>query len=173
MILILQNIGNFLQKLQCYREQEKKLQTFFIGDLHEGNILVDKETKKIQICDIDSCKIGDNKLFSNKYLQFCCTGYYVLQNLSKKYPLLNDYFVPNQNSDLYCYISNIMKALFNLDIRYFNITDFFKKLYSLKEQGLPEPLFQIFLNIYSLVENKTPYKLLDSIPNTFERNLKR
>ena len=44
-----------------------------------------------------------------------------------------------------------------------------KNIYDLKQQGLPEPLFQIFLNIYSYKNNKNPFLYLDALPNSFER----
>lgn len=172
LIPILQNVGRLLEELRYIREKEKKLETFFIGDLQEENILVDKETKKIQICDLDSCKIGDNKPFRAKY-SFCRTFYHVFQNLEKKYPLSPiTSFIPNHNFELYCYIATIMNVLFHIEIQFMDVPNYFKWLHFMKEQGFPEPLFEIFLNIYSPKDNVNPYPYLDAIPNRLERNLK-
>lgn len=168
LIIIFQNIGRVLENLEHIRNEEGKLKSFFIGDLHETNVLVDPISKKIQICDIDSCKIGNNKPFLTAYLNFYFTYDYVLQNLSTKY-LYNYSCVQNQNTDLYCYNVMILKNLFNIDIEFLSVKSFYKQLYSLKENGLPEPLFQIFLNLYNTVDNQNPYKLLDTIPNYFEK----
>lgn len=172
LIMVLQNIGRVLHTLHCCREQEGILKTFFIGDLHEGNILVDRKTKNIQICDIDSCKIGSNQPFPTKYLNFYNKYNYVRKNLKNKYPIQNDRFIPNGNSDLYCYIKIILDILFNFDIEYLNILNYHKVIYNLKEQGLPDALYQIFINLYHPIDNKNPYKYLDSIPSSFERKLK-
>lgn len=171
LITILQNVGKVLQQLEEIRKQEGKLQNFFIGDLHEGNILVDKKTKRIQICDIDSCKIANNIPFLTKY-SFLRAHYYVFQYLKRKYHFYNPNIpIPNTNFDLYSYIAIIFNTLFQINIQTLTVTDYFKILYSLKREGLPEPLFQIFLKIYNQIDNENPYKYLDSIPTTFERKL--
>lgn len=168
----MKNIGHVLEKLEYMRKEENKLQTFFIGDLHEENILVNKETKKIQICDIDSCKIGNNQPFRTKY-SFLKAYYYVFKHLNKKYPFnSNNIFIPNEDFDLYCYIVIILNTLFHINVLCLDVTDYFKQIYSLKEQGLPRPLFQIFLNIYSPAKNENPYRYLDAIPESFERKRK-
>lgn len=171
LVIVMQNIGHVLHTLQCYREQEGILKTFFIGDLHEGNILVNSKTKNIQICDIDSCKIGSNKPFPTKYLQFYNTYNYVCKKLQNKYPMQNDRAIPNSNTDLYCYIKMILDILFNFNIEYLNILDYHKVIYSLREQGLPEPLYQAFINLYHPLDNINPYQYLDAIPFSFERKL--
>ncbi len=170
-VIILQNLGRVLEKLKWIREKEGKLQTFFIGDLQESNILVDPLTKQIQICDTDSCKIGKNKPFLSKYLNFLNTYTYVKKCLSNKYPMTNHTFIPNCNTDLYCYVVLILKFLFHMDIELLNFTDFYQQLYLLKKQGLPEPLYQIFINLYNNVPNENPYKFLDTIPESFERKI--
>lgn len=156
--------------MESIRHKEGKLQNFFIGDLQEKNILVDKNTKKIQLCDIDSCKIGDNIPFCARY-SFLKSYSYVSRNLQVKYPMYNTLFIPNKNFELYCYIVIIFNTLFHINIRVLTVPEYYQILYSLKRLGLPEPLFQIFINIYSLADNQNPYSFLDKIPTSLERKL--
>lgn len=168
-ITILKNIGKLLETLKHIREEEQKLTSFFIGDLHEGNILVNPESLEIQIIDLDSCKIGNNHPFLTKYLQFLKTYQYIKTDLSYKYPSNRHNVSPNENTDLYCYCVMILKNLFGIDITKLDITEFYEQLYNLKIQGLPLPLYQSFLDLYRNTENKNPYKLLDDIPSSFEK----
>ncbi len=171
-IILLKQIGKLLDKLEHIRKEEHKLNDFFIGDLHESNILVDPETKKIQICDLDSCKIGMNKPFETKYLQFFKTYSFIKQNLRHKYPANYYCTIPNRNTDLYCYMVMILKILFSFDITNLSVEEFYKNLYSLKKQGLPDSLYIIFYNLYTPIDNQNPYALLDDIPLIFEHRLK-
>ena len=164
----MKKIGHVLEKLSNLRRQEGILTNFFIGDLHESNILVG-ENHEIQICDLDSCKIGNNKPFLTKYLQFLKTYPEVTESLQHKYPFYHYLCIPNENSDLYCYCAMIFKTLFEVDLTKLSSNEFHQTLYSLKEQGLPEPLYQTFFNLYSPKENENPYRYLEDIPNSFEK----
>ncbi len=172
LILILQNIGVVLETLKNICQKEGKLKNFFIGDIHEANILIDSITKKIQFCDLDSCKIGDNLPFRTKYIRFYNMRQFINSHLSFKYPANNLEYIPNHNTDLYCYNAMILNLLFHIDIRFLSFTDFCKEIYQLREQGLPKPLFQTFLNLYNTIDNENPYHYLDTIPESFERKLK-
>lgn len=171
LILVLQNIGKILETLNHLRTKENILTDFFIGDLQESNILVDSITKKVQIIDLDSCKIGNNRAFLTKYLNFLKTYTHVRQNLGKKYPWDKYNFSNNQNTDLYCYSVIILKVLFSIDISILDLNTFYKMMYKLKQENLPEPLFQIFLNLYNNVDNDNPFRYLENIPHSFEKEL--
>lgn len=167
-IIVLQNIGKVLKKLNILRNKEHILETFFISDLQEKNILIDAITKKVQYIDLDSCKIDDNYPFLTRYLHFYNTWGFAWP-LRNKYPFTYDVAIPNQNTELYSYIVIILKFLFDVDIIFLDIGEFYEQMYTLKEQGLPESLFQIFLKLYDVVPNENPYKVLDTIPSSFER----
>ncbi len=168
-IIVLQNIGKVLEQLKNIREKENKLTTFFIGDMHERNILVDKNSKKVQFIDLDSCKLEDNLASMTKYLEFLKTYNYIKTKLNYKYPYDKFNFSNNENTDLYCYMVMILKHLFGVNIIPLDLNEFYNQMYFLKEQGLPEDLYQIFINLYNNIPNTNPYKLLDGIPSSFER----
>lgn len=172
-ILVLKNIGNVLERLHYLRIQENLLTNFFIGDIHEGNILVNPETKEIQFIDLDSCKIGNNKAFLAKYLQFLKTYNYVTLSLSKKYPKYMHTFSNNENTDLFCFLVIIMKILFSIDIQFMDVPEFYQMIEKLKVQGLPHELYKALYKLYIPCSNTNPYKSLDSIPSSFERKLEK
>lgn len=169
LIFVFKNIGCVLEQLDYLRKKEHILTNFFIGDIHEKNILVNKDTKQIQFIDLDSSKTKNNRAYLTKYLNFPKTFSYVKNNLSFKYPWDVYNFSNNQNTDLYCYMVILLKALFKIDIHLMNLDTFYKQMLDLKEQGLPEPLFQAFFHLYSPVDNINPYQYLDYIPESFER----
>jgi len=170
-IIVLKNIGKVLEHLHYLRTEENLLKNFFISDLHEGNILVDHNTKKIQIIDFDSCKIGNNKAFLSKYLQFLKTYSYVTKILKYKYPKETHYFIGNENTDLYCYLIIIMKSLLDINIHLMDVTEFYQTISFLESQDFPKEICFCLRNIYFPCDNVNPYKYLDYIPESFERKL--
>lgn len=171
LIQIYKNIGKVLETLQHLREKEKILSTFFIGDMHEGNILVDLPSKKIQFIDLDSCKIGDNQASIAKYL-----GSIALRKptLSKKYPHDEYNLIPNHNTDLYCYMVMIIQTFFGRSITFSKINHVYQTIQYLKTQEeLPEPLYQALLRLYTPLDNINPYPYLDDLGEVLERKLNK
>lgn len=170
-IIVLKQIGMVLEQLKNLREKENLLTDFFIGDIHENNILVNPNTLQIQFVDLDSCKIGNNRAFLTKYLQFLKTYSYVRTNLGHKYPCDIYNFGINENTDLYCYIVILFNVLFSVDISLLDVTTYNHIVEQLYSYGLPSPLYESFIRLYQPEENTNPYLYLEDIPKTFERNL--
>ena len=97
---------------------------------------------------------------------------YVTKKLGKKYPLAIYSFIPNHNTDLYCYMVMILKILFSVDITKQNFNEFYQTLYALKSEGLPKPLYESFLTLFGPQENQNPYLFLEDIPYPFEKRVK-
>ena len=169
LIIIFQNIGHILANIEKIRKEENKLTSFCIGDMHEENILVDYETKKIQFCDIDGCKLEDCEPLLIKLLFFTKTSAYVFKNLSTKYPPGLYFLEINQNTDLYCYNYMILYHLLGVDCDTLNIEEFYKKMNDLEKAGVPNPLINCFRKIYQNEPNENPFEYLDAIPSSFER----
>jgi len=172
-IILLKQIGVILETLESLRKNENILCDFFIGDLHDGNILIDKEKQLIQICDLDSCKIKDNLPFLVKYFSSLYPEHYLKHCLKQKYCYQNGFLVPNQESDLLCYIIIIFKVLFEVDICTFSIQEYYSYLEKLVRNQLPIPLYQMFQNIYSLEPTLNHYQYLDDLPVSLERKIKK
>lgn len=168
----------FKQKIECLKEMclmleeckrlrktYEELSNFYIGDLHVNNLLFNLDTKKLNICDMDSCSIGNNKPFVYRYLS--CSN--TLNYLEKKYPKINGKYIPNENSDIYCSIMIILDFLYNGQVEAMTKDEFFKYinyLDSLKENGIrlfDKNLLYLFSRIYEQDTNINPYEYLDSI----------
>lgn len=171
-IIVMKNIGKALETLKKLRNSKDICDSFFIGDIHEKNILVDPETKDIQFIDLDSCKLEDNKAVLCKYLQFFQTYSYVVKYLKHKYPKQsNCYFTNNEDTDLYCYHSLIMMTLFNTKIHTMDIASFYNYVNNLQNLGIPLELCDSLQKLYFPGKNINPYCSLDNIPESFEKKL--
>lgn len=167
-IMILRNLGEVLQKLEMLRKKEKGLKDFAIGDLQPENILVEKESKKIQICDLDSVKIKDNEPYLTKY--FSGPIYTRISDLNEKYPYASwGKIIPNQDSDYFAYIIMIFEVLFSEKITILSRREYDTLLEELLKNGLPKPLFEIFSKVYTKEKNENPYSYLEYIPSKLEK----
>ena len=161
----LKEIGNILEYCKHLRNNYHELSGFYIGDLQVNNFIYNIDTNKINICDLDSCKIGDNEPSSSKYLAWS-KG---IEKYSHKYPHSDDVYIPNENSDIYCYIMLIMNFLCNKHVELMEIDEFYKYLNyldSLKWLGkrlFDKELIDIFSKIYTNEDNINPVHLVESI----------
>lgn len=157
-ISILKNIGETLQRLNEYR-QENDIE-LFISDLHEDNILVTPK-KEIKLIDMDSCKINGNDLSPSYYL-FRNDKFW---NLSDKYIPTRFTYRPNENTELYCYISIILNFLMKSDIKGHSVDDINKYLAYLDTLKVDSSLLRAFERIYTHGNNINPYNLLETLNN--------
>ena len=110
-ITYLKEIGQLLEKMKKVRTYTD-INDFYLNDLHEGNFIIDSSDNHVKIVDIDSCKINNNYIFSSKYLSRRS-----MINFIPKYHRHNPQslgegsFIPDENTDLYCYIIIILNFL--------------------------------------------------------------
>ena len=103
-IIYLKEIGQILEKMKNVRTY-KHVDNFYLNDIHEGNFIIDKSNNHIKVVDIDSCRIFNNFIFSSKFLSRRS-----MINFVSKYQKHNSRaigegtFVPDENTELYCYI---------------------------------------------------------------------
>ena len=175
-IKYLKQIGTILEKMKLRREYTS-VSDFYINDLHESNFIVDTNDN-VRVIDIDSCKINGNGIFSSKYLSsksFINEIYkYQKNNNQAKYEQ-NPYsyhkystdvsgaFIPDENTDLYCYIIVILNFLYEDNISRFTLEEFYDYIEYLQTIGMDRELLDIFDKIVSESINENPYMLLDSI----------
>ena len=157
-----QKIG-FLKEIGKILEYCKKIRKnipFFIGDLHVNNFIYNKSTKRINVCDLDSSKIGDNDPFCSRYLT-CSRG---MKNLDFKYLKNDKTYIPNENSDLFCYNMLILDFLYDGLVEFMTKEEFYDYLNYLDRLHLiNKELLDSFSRIYSDEDNINPYDLLDGI----------
>ena len=178
-IKYLKQIGELLEKMKIKREYTE-INDFYINDLHESNFIVDTKTDSIKAIDIDSCKINGNLIFPSKYLspksfvnEICKyqkskdnTIFKYRTYDREKYKYSTDSsmtFIPDENTDLYCYIIVIINFLYGSNIQNFTLEEFYDYLEYLKDIGIDLELIQYFENIVSNSPNENPYELLDSL----------
>ena len=171
----LKQIGMILEKMKLRREYTS-VSEFYINDLHESNFIIDTNDK-VRVIDIDSCKINDNGIFNSKYLSSKSfikevykyeknkegsTNYY--EDTYHKYSTdITGAFVPDENTDLYCYIMVILNFLYEANICNFTLQEFYEYLEYLQTIGVDRELISYFEKITTCSDNINPYELLDSL----------
>lgn len=172
----LKQIGEILAKMKLRRDYTS-ITDFYINDLHESNFIVDKNDT-VKVIDIDSCKINGNGIFNSKYLSrksFISEVYKYGKNnecnINPDYPYtyhkystdITGAFVPDENTDLYCYIIVILNFLYGNNIGAFTLQEFYDYLEYLQKIGINQELLSYFEKIATCSENENPYELLDSL----------
>ena len=173
-IKYLRQIGMILEKMKLRRDYTS-INDFYINDLHESNFIIDKDDN-VKVIDIDSCKINGNGIFNSKYLSsksFIREVYKYQKN--NECTNNNDYsyhkystditgaFVPDENTDLYCYIIVILNFLYGSNIQNFTLQEFYDYLEYLQKIGINQELLSYFEKITTCSDNVNPYELLDSL----------
>ena len=167
-IKYLKDIGTILEKMEEVRKYTD-LKDFYLNDLHESNFIVDNDGV-LRVIDIDSCKISGNMPFCSKYL---FRGNASLTSLPGKYhlsqmPCTGD-FIPNADSDLYCYIMTILTTIFGREAHRMPINTFYDYLEYLRKIGVSTELVDLISDIYTNKPNQTPKDLLDCLEPVFYR----
>lgn len=160
-IKYLKMVGNIIKrtlKLQILHEG------FYLGDIHEGNFILDFDKEMLRVVDIDSSKIAGSYPFSSKYLQINR----VIKNekFSKKYPknYKGDY-IPNENTEWLCFITMILNTISNGKITNLRYNEFYDYLSFLNDNGFSYELLDKFSAIYQGYDNENPTSYLDLVPN--------
>lgn len=160
-IYYLTRVGQILEELSKIRNNTS-LKDIYIGDLHEANIIVNQFTKELGIIDLDSSRIGSTFSYTAKYL----TPFSLIKLQQDKY-IVNQtigngpgYIVPDQNTDIYCYIVMILNYITEDLFKYFKIEDFYTYLNMLNDIGINQELLYLIEKIYTKEDNINPYEYL-------------
>lgn len=160
----LKEIGSILNKMKKVREHGE-IKDFYLNDLHEANFVLNHNTNKINVVDMDSCKINGNKPFVAKYLTPCSP----ISDMNNKY-IINDefkypgYIVANENSDLFCYNVMILNYLYKDTITKLNKEEYYTYLQYLMDIDFPFDLVTSFSKIYEYTDNVNSMEYLEEIP---------
>ena len=187
-IKYLKQIGIILEKMKNVREYTS-ITDFYINDLHESNFIIATDTDDLKVIDIDSCKINGNQIFNSKYLSSKsfinqiykyqknnATDYqYAYNDSGIKYRKYSDTtyhkystnmegrFIPDENTDLYCYMIVILNFLYGDDTGRFTLEEFYDYLSYLDIIGISKEFIDIFEKLTGGSPNENPYQLLDSL----------
>lgn len=159
-IQILKQIGDILNQMKKIRKFSN-IDDFFIGDLHEDNIIINTNGQ-LKIIDTDSFKILNNMSSPSKYLQNLKRKHIINQKYQLD-PINKDIIQPKESTDYYCYCIIVLNTLFQADITKLDMKDFYNYLEYLKKIGINKELIDNFMNIYTNKPNENIGYLLDSI----------
>lgn len=165
-ISYLKQVGEILEKMRLLREYGVK--DFYLNDIHESNFVVNKDTNKIHVVDLDSCKIKNNLTFSSKYLS--PVGH--LSDIGKYKELtksLGGVFKINYDTELYCYIVMIFNYLLGYKLSELSIPEFYSYLEYLYKLGISREFLDMVSNIYINKPNQNPYEYLDEFNEVIDK----
>lgn len=163
-------IGEILESMKRVREFTS-VNEFYINDLHENNFILNKETGRINVVDLDSCKIGFNSAFAARYL-----SYRSPVNLISKYRKVPSVMynepriLPDYNTDIYCYIVTILNYLSGINVSNLSMDDFYDYLSYLHKLGVSYELIDILALVYTEHDNINPYEYLDELASVVGRS---
>lgn len=166
----LKQIGIILEKMSLIRKKYSNIE-FYLNDLHESNFVIDKQNK-VHVVDLDSCSIMGNYPFGTKYL----SSFSPLNLFPNKYNNKLTYscggeFIPNTNTDLYCYNIIILNFLFGFNMTSLSIEEFNYYVQYLTTINANEELVDAFSRLYSNHDNKNVWYLLDSLVDIYNKTI--
>lgn len=154
-------IGLILDKMKNIRNNTS-IKDFYLCDLYTDNFILNTNTNRINVIDMDSCKINGNNN---------CSSYYLFENnvidsvkkyKKKELSWFTEYEI-NENTDILCYIIMLISFISGCDINKININEFNNYMDYLVNFGLSNQLVSILARIYSNDDNVNPYLLLDEL----------
>ena len=158
-IIFLKEIGKIIEKIQYIKPYNK---AFYLSDIHESNFIYDLEKKIVCAVDLDGCKITNNEPSPIKFLS-------TNKNVSKypyKYPQKeNNVYIPNSNTEYFCYMMMILNTISYNQINHLSESDFYLYLQYLKDLGFSHEFLSQFYTIYTNSNNKFEIDTLNEIPS--------
>lgn len=154
-------IGLILDKMKNVRDNTN-IKDFYLCDLYTDNFILNTDTNRINVIDMDSCKINGNNN---------CSSYYLFENnvidsvkkyKKKELSWFTEYEI-NENTDILCYIIMLISFISGCDINKININEFNNYMDYLVNFGLSNQLVSVLARIYSNDDNVNPYLLLDEL----------
>lgn len=178
---LLRQVGNILKRLEYVRKYTP-LNNIYINDLHDSNFIVNMQNREMNVIDLDSVKIGENKIFLSRYLNpfglvtafpnkykvndksvmtdeipYTYEEYYELHNFPE------GYIIPDENTDLYCYGIMILNYLFQKNISNSTVAEFYNYINYLNDIGVNSELVDCLARIVSPIDNTNPVYYIDEI----------
>lgn len=168
------NLYSFSEKIECFKQiglildkmknvrDNTNIKDFYLCDLYTDNFILNTDTNRINVIDMDSCKINGNNN---------CSSYYLFENnvidsvkkyKKKELSWFTEYEI-NENTDILCYIIMLISFISGCDINKININEFNNYMDYLVNFGLSNQLVSILARIYSNDDNVNPYLLLDEL----------
>ena len=161
-IKYLRQIGEILEKMKQVRKFTS-VKDFYLNDIHENNFVIDTKTDSIRVVDIDSCKINGNFTFGSRYLSPMSMANQIPKYKHEENGMCGGFFVPTEDTELYCYIIMILNTLYGGGINRLPLEEFYNYIEYLHSLGISQELINIFEKIVSNTHNENPYLLLEEL----------
>lgn len=163
----LKEIGLILEKMNRVRKYTK-VNDFYLNDIHEANFILNKDTNRINVVDLDSAKINGNMTMTSLRLS-PFSNIYSVSKYDKENSICGGCYKPSYNTELYCYIMIILRFISNYRINNLDSISFYDYMEYLSDVGINKELLDIFSNVYSEKNNINPYMLLDELENNINK----
>ncbi len=162
-IYYLRKIGQLLEQLRNVRKYTP-LKDFYLNDIHESNFIVNPNNRDIGAIDLDSSKIGSNGVYPSRYASPCS----LVKHVPSKYHVnesgkCGGFILPDDNSEIYCYVMTILNYLFGGNIFRLNLEEFYIYLNYLDLIGIDKELITIIEKIVTTGPNVNPEPYLETL----------
>lgn len=160
-------IGYILENMK-YVRQYTLLNDFYLNDIHENNFVLNNDTGKINVVDMDSCKINNNMtMVSLRLSPF--SNIYDFNKYEKEESMCGGCYKPSYNTEMYSYIIMLLRFISNYRINEMDVSSYYAYMEYLKKLGISYELIDILASIYSEKDNVNPYLLLDEFISYYEK----
>ena len=160
-------IGYILENMK-YVRQYTSLNDFYLNDIHENNFVFNNETGKINVVDMDSCKINNNMtMVSLRLSPF--SNIYDFNKYEKEESMCGGCYKPSYNTEMYSYIIMFLRFISNYRINEIDVSSYYTYMEYLHKLGISYELIDILASIYSEKDNVNPYLLLDEFTSYYEK----
>lgn len=166
-IKYLKEIGIVLEKMKYVREYTP-INDFYLNDIHEANFVLNTNTSKINVVDLDSCKINNNMTMTSLRLN-PFSNIHNVNKYEKENSVCGGCYKPSYNTEIYCYIMIILRFISNYRINNIDCISYYNYIDYLSNIGISKELIDIFSNIYSEKNNINPYMLLDELTYSIDK----
>ncbi len=166
---------NYLKKVLKIIEKTEHIALFnnqiFLGDVHEGNFLLDSKTNKIKVGDLDSMQIAHSFAPVSRYLCYnLCVRYFPY-----KYPRENHCsrnYRQNHNTTYLSFVYMLLNAIAKDKISILGLDEYYKYVRHLEIVGIPPEVVQALTDIYSNNDNHFEQDYLDEFLTVPEEKLR-
>lgn len=160
-------IGYILENMK-YVRQYTPLNDFYLNDIHENNFVLNNDTGKINVVDMDSCKINNNMtMVSLRLSPF--SNIYDFNKYEKENSMCGGCYKPSYNTEMYSYIIMFLRFISNYRINEMDVSSYYAYMEYLHKLGISYELIDILASIYSEKDNVNPYLLLDEFISYYEK----
>ncbi len=160
-------IGYILENMK-YVRQYTLLNDFYLNDIHENNFVLNNDTGKINVVDMDSCKINNNMTMVSLRLS-SFSNIFSVNKYEKENSMCGGCYKPSYNTEMYSYIIMLLRFISNYRINEMDVSSYYAYMEYLHKLGISYELIDILASIYSEKDNVNPYLLLDEFISYYEK----